>query len=261
MKLTLRKFGRSASAFTLIELLVVIAILAILAGLLYPVLSAVLERGRKVRASSDEKQIVLGVTAYFNEYGKYPIDVAKYPGDVVYSTNNNELIDVLRNRTGTAIGNAMNPHGVIFLNPKAAPHQSQPTDGIELASGVWYDPWGSPYNIAVDGDFDTVLNGPANPLPHFTPMPVHRPPGCWRGRLGKRRTGRRACEPGRVLERERDGGQARWLGRRGFVVAARRRLRLRGASLEQRPGFSQGTVASLSHRADRHQREVRPFVR
>src|SRR5579862_2721911 len=155
-----------APAFTLIELLVVIAIIAILAGLLFPVISVIREHTRKVQATSDEKMIVNAVTSFYTEYQKYPVDPVKKPGDAVYSTDNNELFDVLRNMTGSAIGNALNPRGVIYLSPHAAPNQNAPMDGIQTSTGVWFDPWGSPYNVAVDGNYDGQLNSPT-PLPNF----------------------------------------------------------------------------------------------
>src|SRR4051812_43446348 len=63
--------SRSA-AFTLIELLTVIAIIAILMGILFPVINNVKENAKKVQAKNDVTQIVTAVKAYYTEYGKYP---------------------------------------------------------------------------------------------------------------------------------------------------------------------------------------------
>lgn len=164
---TSRQTAPSGSrGFTLVELLVVIAIIAVLVGLLIPVIAAVHEHVRKVQAANDEKQIVLAVTNYFSEYGKYPVDPAAKPGDPVYSTDNNAILDVLRNVTGGTIGNKMNARGISYLNAKAASNQNAPMDGLQLSTGVWFDPWGSPYNIAVDGNYDSQLNSPT-PLRNF----------------------------------------------------------------------------------------------
>lgn len=153
--------------FTLIELLVVIAIIAILAGLLFPLLGVVMEHARKVAAVNDEKQIIGAINAYYTEYQKYPVDPAKKPGDAVYSTDNNLLFDVLRNMTGTTIGNTLNSRNIVFLQIPYASNQSSPRAGLQTSTGVWYDPWGSPYNVAIDGNYDGVLNAPASPLPNF----------------------------------------------------------------------------------------------
>ena len=62
-----------ARAFTLTELLVVIAIIAVLAGLLLPVLSNVQEEGRKVKCMSNNKQLGLAWRLFVEEHdGKLP---------------------------------------------------------------------------------------------------------------------------------------------------------------------------------------------
>ncbi len=55
-------------AFTLIELLVVIAIIAILAAILFPVFAKAREKARQSSCQSNEKQIMLAVIAYKEDY-------------------------------------------------------------------------------------------------------------------------------------------------------------------------------------------------
>jgi len=54
--------------FTLIELLVVIAIIAILAAILFPVFARAREKARQTSCLSNQKQIMLGILAYVQDY-------------------------------------------------------------------------------------------------------------------------------------------------------------------------------------------------
>ena len=67
---TLKNNRRSPrfSGFTLIELLVVIAIIAILASILFPVFAQAREKARSISCLSNQKQIMLGIIQYAQDY-------------------------------------------------------------------------------------------------------------------------------------------------------------------------------------------------
>lgn len=164
MKLLVKQHT-SKSGFTLIELLVVMAIIGILAGLLFPVVYLVKEKGRKAKAGIEAKQIENAVKQYYIEYGKFPHgngNVTDWaygnPSPSTCSGNacNKELMNVLRAVTNsTAIGNVggvNNPRMIIFLD---VPQQSIDSDGN------YTDPWGKTsgqYRIITDVTFDNICN-------------------------------------------------------------------------------------------------------
>jgi prepilin-type N-terminal cleavage/methylation domain-containing protein len=156
--------SRHSPAFTLIELLVVIAIIAILVGLLFPAFKAVQNQARQTQAKNDLTQIVNAVNAYYTDYGKYPLITA----DTTYGpggTANNALFNVLR---GTDTTN--NPRQIVFISPSYVKTPANPRagiatqattiNGISVAIGDYVDPWGTPYNATIDGNYDNQITNP-----------------------------------------------------------------------------------------------------
>jgi prepilin-type N-terminal cleavage/methylation domain-containing protein len=148
-------------AFTLIELLTVVAIIVILVGLLFPAFKAVQNQARNTQAKNDLTQIVNAVNAFYTEYGKYPIAT----NDNTIGPDNSGLMYTLRADSTNANGNpnvnnATNTRVIVFINPPYVKNDAvgQRRSGVSPTDGRYYDPWGTPYRIAIDGDYGNTIN-------------------------------------------------------------------------------------------------------
>jgi prepilin-type N-terminal cleavage/methylation domain-containing protein len=159
---------RSQRAFTLIELLVVIAIIAILIGLLFPAFRAVQDQAKRTQAKNDLTQIVNAVNAYYTDYGKYPLPTGT-TGDFIYGPGGNsnppsnaELFYTLRavNAGTMNLNNAANPRVVVFISPPYVKSDTPGTkrSGVSPTDGSYYDPWGMPYDVEIDGGYNNAIS-------------------------------------------------------------------------------------------------------
>ena len=165
------------AAFTLIELLVVIAIIGILIGLLFPAFKAVQNQARNTQAKNDLTQIVNAVNAFYTDYGKYPTSATGSDscyGWNVFNPTFNPFNAALFNelRACTAVGPTcsaaatINTRQVVYISPPIVKDPTNPKSGIESTGGNaafvgnFYDPWGSQYNIEIDGSYDNAVRNP-----------------------------------------------------------------------------------------------------
>ncbi len=159
---------RRARGFTLVELLVVIAIIGILAGLLLPVLVSATKGGQKGRAKVEMAGLVTAIQSYVQDYSRFPTTQGS-AADYTYTTNgtaNAEVIAILMDNTSAAGGvnanHVKNPKQFKYLTPKPAASISQPGVGPD---GIYRDPWGNPYVISMDLNYDGVCEDATYKLP------------------------------------------------------------------------------------------------
>jgi prepilin-type N-terminal cleavage/methylation domain-containing protein len=194
MKKTPPHSRRNRAGFTLIELLVVISIIAILAGLLLPVLAAVKKHALMTKAQTEIQGIATAIQGYDSAYSRFPVSIAaqaaasanagsaaKQNGDFTYGGTfqtptagplpvgtlvngsplpNSEVIAILMDLTNFPGGGPTintnyqkNPQQTIFLAPHMSGDTSSPGVGTDL---VYRDPWGNPYIITMDLNYDEV---------------------------------------------------------------------------------------------------------
>jgi prepilin-type N-terminal cleavage/methylation domain-containing protein len=167
---------RFTRAFTIVELLVVISIIAILAGLLLPVLAAVKKQGLKTQARLQISDIVTAIQQYDSAYSRFPVStnvqavsaggdftyggtlLAPFPAPLGnYTTNNSEVIAILMDITNTTVtsvnmNHQKNPQQTAFLSAKMG--DANNTNGVVGPDLVYRDPWGNPYVISMDLNYD-----------------------------------------------------------------------------------------------------------
>lgn len=137
------------TAFTLIEIMIVVGIIAVLVGLLFPVIVRMMRDVKPKQADAEMRTIHLAIKAYRQEYGKWPAQIQAIE-DTTYVTNNHLVIQTLLGSNVMVGGRGMNPKEKVFLSLQVSTNNP---DYI----GNYLDPWGIPYVICMDENADNIL--------------------------------------------------------------------------------------------------------
>jgi len=134
-----------------------IIIIGILAGLLFPAASSALAIAEKATTENTAYNLKNSIAAYFTEYRKYPGTTKGE--DATYDSVGPEMAALLAEGD-----NPLNPRRIAFFSGKQATPYGDGgwKKGIHLNgdnSGL-YDPWGTPYRITMDSDYNSQVDDP-----------------------------------------------------------------------------------------------------
>ncbi len=146
--------------FTLVELLVVITIIALLAGLLLPVIIGAIGKAEKAKAQAEVNALATAIEQYQIEYSKYPGQSTGSSGDHQYGASEyRNLVDTLRGTNISWGGGYANPRGHVFLSVDEKSIVASNASGT-ASVGMWSDPWGNRYEAIADWNFDNKIDNP-----------------------------------------------------------------------------------------------------
>lgn len=160
------QFHRRSRGFTLIELLVVISIIAVLAAAGFAAGNAAIQKARKVTTLATAMAVESAVNSFYTEYGSMPADGRS---DATLRTDAADGIKMLEVLLG--LETTLNTRSVKFLSVREGKKKgNKGSNGLvysgnnsDAVQGL-YDPWGGPFHVMLDLDYDEKLSTPSTVL-------------------------------------------------------------------------------------------------
>jgi general secretion pathway protein G len=154
---------RNRRGFTLIEVIVVAAIIAILAGILVPMIFNQIDESKITKAKGDCKSIQSAIYSFRKDLGKWPTQKATPPNATFlysdgYTTKTAAELATLNITHDITIASSLADH--LVKNDADVAYNTDPTKGVvwkgPYMSALPADPWGNPYIIDGNGLNDTT---------------------------------------------------------------------------------------------------------
>lgn len=146
---------RSTRRFSKAEAVFVLALLLIVVSVVMPTTMYLRHRYSLDVAMSDINDLREACDRFFEEYGVWPTAYPGEAGDVWYGRllPNYEVMNALRAIDGQGNdGHSVNPRRLVLIELRKAEGGSS---GL-TEEGNFLDPWGMPYQIVLDSDYNNV---------------------------------------------------------------------------------------------------------
>jgi prepilin-type N-terminal cleavage/methylation domain-containing protein len=161
----IRSHSRAPRGFTLVELLVVISIIVVLAALSFGAAQVAIKKGNTLKAKTDATALVSAIEQYYQEYSKMPSVGSGTEEILTQGEVGIKLLEILLGKEDDT-GTMQNPRKIPFLSVGVS--KSKKKGGLVYSRNGGqiiglYDPWGIPFRIKFDDDYDDEILDPTTP--------------------------------------------------------------------------------------------------